>query len=275
MKILNKENFLENSFKGIISYETQSEERDYPYYSTQNEPFFSLLIDIKGTKTLDQALDNYVKYEILDKDDKDEKKDNRIISEKYKRKIKAKRNCSLKKLGNFVIIRLKRYDFVQKDNGQIYERKIDDYFTFPKEINFKRWTRAYLHSKDSNNNEEMEISDEEKRNLEDNYVDYVLTGVSISQGKISQGHYYSFIMDQKSRDWYKFDDEKVEKFDIENEKKKEFENDCFGDYEYNKSAYLLFYTKKSLLKQEGTIQNINNNNEEVLQNIKKKKMSFI
>jgi ribosomal protein S8 len=50
-KILNKENFLENSFKGKITNEIVSLETEYPYYSQTDESFYSITVDIKNHKT--------------------------------------------------------------------------------------------------------------------------------------------------------------------------------------------------------------------------------
>ncbi|MBR4663997.1 MAG: hypothetical protein IKO93_08995, partial [Lentisphaeria bacterium] len=58
-KQYNKENFLENSFKGKISNEILSLEKEYPYYSHGEEPFFRITLDIKGHKSLEEALDAY------------------------------------------------------------------------------------------------------------------------------------------------------------------------------------------------------------------------
>ena len=69
-KIFNKQDFLERSFKGGISNEILSLEKDYKYYSQITEPFYRITLDIKGNKTLEEALDAYVKGEILDGENK-------------------------------------------------------------------------------------------------------------------------------------------------------------------------------------------------------------
>ena len=69
-KIFGNENFLENSFKGKISNEILSLEKEFDYYSQSDEPFYRITLDIKGHKTLEEALDAYVKGETLDGDNK-------------------------------------------------------------------------------------------------------------------------------------------------------------------------------------------------------------
>jgi len=158
-KQYNKENFLENSFKGKISNEILSLEKEYPYYSHGEEPFFRITLDIKGHKSLEEALDAYVKGEILDGD-------NKYYVDQYKRKISIRKSSSLKMLGNEVIIHLKRFEF---DFVTFNNYKLSDYLKFPTKINFKKWTRAYLRLNDNQDNKIKEdllkITNEEKQNL--------------------------------------------------------------------------------------------------------------
>ena len=49
-----------------ISNEILSLKKEYSYYSQSEEPFFRIIPDIKGYKSLEEALDAYVKGEILE-----------------------------------------------------------------------------------------------------------------------------------------------------------------------------------------------------------------
>ena len=255
-KSYNKENFLENSFKGKISNEILSLEKEYPYYSHGEEPFFRITLDIKGHKTLEEALDAYVKGEILDGD-------NKYYVDEYKRKISIRKSSSLKMLGNEVIIHLKRFefDFVTFDN-----HKLSDYLKFPMKINFKKWTRAYLRLNDNENNKLSEdllkITDIEKLNLIDENMEYILTGILVHGGSnIQSGHYYSYIMDQETGKWHQFNDNTISDYNIGTDLEKE----CFGNMgennvnQYGRTAYLLFYTKKSVFRNKILFENINVN----------------
>ena len=255
-KSYNKENFLENSFKGKISNEILSLEKEYPYYSHGEEPFFRITLDIKGHKTLEEALDAYVKGEILDGD-------NKYYVDEYKRKISIRKSSSLKMLGNEVIIHLKRFefDFVTFDN-----HKLSDYLKFPMKINFKKWTRAYLRLNDNENNKLSEdllkITDIEKLNLIDENMEYILTGILVHGGSnIQSGHYYSYIMDQETGKWHQFNDNTISDYNIGTDLEKE----CFGNMgennvnQYGRTAYLLFYTKKSVFRNKTLFENINVN----------------
>ena len=256
-KTFNKENFLENSFKGKISNEILSLEKEYPYYSQSEEPFFRITLDIKGHKSLEEALDAYVKGEILDGD-------NKYYVEEHKRKISIRKSSSLKMLGNIVIIHLKRFEF---DFITFNNYKLSDYLKFPTKINFKKWTRAFLRLNDNPNNKLSEdllkITDLEKLNLIDDNMDYILTGILVHGGSnIQSGHYYSYIMDQETGRWHQFNDNIISDYDINNELEKE----CFGNLggnninQYGKTAYLLFYTKKSIFRNKNLWENININN---------------
>jgi len=65
----------------VIVNETKSLEADYPYVGLKEEPFFALALDIKDKKSLQEALDLYIKPDILEGDNKYqcEKYDNRLI----------------------------------------------------------------------------------------------------------------------------------------------------------------------------------------------------
>ena len=262
-KSYNKENFLENSFKGKISNEILSLEKEYPYYSQSEEPFFRITLDIKGHKSLEEALDAYVKGEILDGD-------NKYYVEEHKRKISIRKSSSLKILGNVVIIHLKRFEF---DFVTFNNYKLSDYLKFPTKINFKKWTRAFLRR----NNKQLKISDEEKRNLLDENMEYILTGILVHGGSnIQSGHYYSYIMDQETGKWYQFNDNSISDYNIDTDLEKE----CFGNMggnninQYGRTAYLLFYTKKSIFRNKNLLENININ-QAVLKDVYNENINFL
>ena len=266
-KPLGQENFLENSFKGKISNEILSQEKEYPYYSQSEEPFYRITLDIKEHKTLEEALDAYIKGEILDGD-------NKFYVEKYKRKISIRKSCSLKKLGNEVIIHLKRFEF---DFITFTNKKLNDYLKFPKTINFKKWTRAFLRLNDNNISKDLlNITPEEEDNLIDENMDYILTGILIHGGSnLQSGHYYSFIMDQETGKWHQYNDNVISDYNIENDLEKE----CFGNLpekrdDYGKTAYLLFYTNKKCFKNKELLQKIDVN-EYILNDVYNENVNFL
>ena len=85
------EKMLQDSVGGIIGNETKSTEEDYPYIGEREENFYAISLDIKNKKTLQEALDLYIKPDHLEGD-------NKYFCEKHNRKIDAQRRSYLKKL---------------------------------------------------------------------------------------------------------------------------------------------------------------------------------
>ena len=54
----------------MLINETKSIEKDFPYLGQREEPFFALSLDIKNKKSLQEALDMYIKQDILEGDNK-------------------------------------------------------------------------------------------------------------------------------------------------------------------------------------------------------------
>ena len=225
------EDILSSSFKGTIVNEIFSLEKEYPYYSHSDESFIRLTLDIKGHKSIEDALDYFVKDEVLEGE-------NKFFVEKYNRKISISKRSSIKAMSNNVIIHLKRFEF---DYNLFMNNKLNDYIQFPFSINFKKWTQKKL-NKENNDNVDY---------------DYTLTGVLIHSGSsLQHGHYFSFIMDINDKKWYRFDDTVVSEFDINN-----IPIECFGDdnqsnvngYRKCQNAYLLFYTKTSIVNSNSKI----------------------
>ena len=140
-------------------------------------------------------------------------------------------------------------------------KKLNDYLTFPLEINLRKWTRAYLRTTDPNiKSYIINITEEEKENLINEKMDYVLTGILIHSGSnVQAGHYYSLIMDQETGKWHVFNDNNIGIFDIN----KNLESECFGNPsdksgdKFGRGAYLLFYTKKECFRNKNIIKEIN------------------
>ena len=193
--------------------------------------------------------------------------------EKYKKKISIKKRTSLKKIGNQIIIHLKRFEF---DFYTFENNKLNDYLKFPMQLNLKKWTRAFIRQNELNNNEN-DIKEEEKENLDENKMQYELTGILIHSGaNLQSGHYYSLIKSQEDNKWYKFNDNEITEYNIE----KDLEKDCFGNLEskvnqYGKGAYLLFYTKKECLDKYKNFDKESIINENILKEIENENISFL
>ena len=266
-KKFNRANFLENSFKGKITNEIVSLEKDYPYYSQREEPYYRITLDIKGHKKLEEALDAYVKGEILDGD-------NQYFVEKYNKKLPIKKRTSLKKISNQIIITLKRFEF---DFFTFQNNKLNDYLEFPLKINFKKWTRAFLRMNEVEDKNEDKIEEIEKENLIDEKMDYELTGILIHSGaSLQSGHYYSYIKDLDTDKWYEFNDSSINDYDIDKNLKKE----CFGNLnsninQYGRGAYLLFYTKRECIDKYKKNEQKIEIDEKILKKVEEENIEFL
>ncbi|CAD8161453.1 unnamed protein product [Paramecium pentaurelia] len=230
---------------GILGHEIRSLEQDVEFQRETDEVFLTVTIEIKNKKNLEEALDLFIKADVLDGE-------NKYFCEAINRRIDVEKRCYFKKLPNTFIFTLKRFEF---DYNRMLKLKVNDYFEFPSEINMFKWTKDHLI-----NNLQL-----------DDYTDYIykLVGVLIHTGSADSGHYYSFINSQENK-WFEFDDRFVSPFKFENLKQECFggnnqQNDYYNNFDWDsnksKNAYLLFYEKidKQDIQIKGT-------NEKCLQN---------
>jgi ubiquitin C-terminal hydrolase len=99
-------------------------------------------LDIKNKKNIIEALDLYVKPDVLEGD-------NKYLCEKYDKKINAQRRSYLKRLSNTMIINLKRFEF---DYSSMQRLKVNDYCEFPMKLNFKPWTKEGIRERELKEN---------------------------------------------------------------------------------------------------------------------------
>jgi ubiquitin C-terminal hydrolase len=112
-----QEKLLSEILGGEIVNEIKSLEEEYEYISQRPEPFFSIQLDIKNKKSIEEALDSYVKPDILEGD-------NKYHCEEYDKKIKVQKRAFLNKTSNTLIINLKRFEF---DYTTFRRYKVNDY----------------------------------------------------------------------------------------------------------------------------------------------------
>ena len=246
------EKLLKEIFGGEICSEIKSLEDEYEYVSQTIEPFFSVQLDIKNKKSIQEALDFYIKPDILEGD-------NKYYCEKYDKKIKVHKRAFVNKASNTLIINLKRFEF---DFNTLQKYKVNDYCEFPMELNIKPWTKEGIEEKESKKQKQKEKSDfdsddglpenelEEKKNDEeekkkaadeaeedkeekedrsnkdendDKLYEYEVVGVVVHSGGAEGGHYYSYIKDREKGKWFEFNDTQVKPFDL-----KDLAEETFG-----------------------------------------------
>lgn len=225
LKGTEQEKLLRDNLGGSIVHEIISTEEEFPYRGEREEDFFRLSLEIKNKSNLFEALDLYVKEDLLEGN-------NKYDCEMHGRKVNAQKRCLIKSLANTVVLHLKRFEF---DFTTMQRYKINDSCEFPTTINFRPWAKP-------------------QPELADDYYIFDLAGVLVHSGIAEAGHYYSYIKDRKTGLWYEFNDKIVTPFNIANLKE-----ECFGGtstfsdwqvFSKSRNAYILFYERSKPLPVE-------------------------
>ena len=230
---------LENHLKGtnnenLIKYFFQGRNTDYltfkencNHHRKNDISFYSIQLQIMNKKNIYESLDSIIDGELMSDD-------NAIFCQECNKKIPAIKHQNFKILPRMLIFVLKRFQFNYNTMTKI---KINDYYEFPIDLDMTNYTSDYLNNKDN--------FDKSKVNNM-----YKLKGIVVHSGNCEGGHYYSFIFDNNSNQWFEFNDSIVTKFNIENLEKETFGGfDIFVDKNNEKkipksrNAYLLFYEK--------------------------------
>ncbi|CAK7566532.1 MAG: hypothetical protein SEPTF4163_004479 [Sporothrix epigloea] len=226
-------------FGGHIVQQVRSKECEH--VSERLEPFSAIQCDIKGKATLQESLEAYVEGEVMEGD-------NKYKCSSCDRHVDAVKRACLKDIPDHLIFHLKRFDF----NLRTLQRsKINDYFSFPHELDMRPYTIDQLSSPSEKQTPDI----------------FELVGVLVHSGTAESGHYYSYIRERPSSKtdeaWLEFNDDTVLPWDHAL-----MESMCFGgssgrstnSYENDNnygvsaekaySAYMLFYQRSSSLAQE-------------------------
>lgn len=271
LKCTKYENLFKYTFSGTISNEVIC--KGCPHYSETKEVFQSIIIQVKNKKNIEESLDAFIQCEMMEGE-------NSYNCEKCEKKVSALKRQCIKILPKVLVLVLKRFEY---DYDTMQKNKINDYCEFPLELNMEKYTQEFLREKNSQNlpnqnNENIEYTDNSiggasvnlnpeikiEENLNNNpCYTYDLTGVVIHTGTTERGHYYSFAKNEKGK-WHEFNDTNVSPFNLE-----DLEDEAFGGTQYyfnNKTrkneliekstnAYVLFYTRKDVIKAVDEIEN--------------------
>ncbi|KAL4464023.1 hypothetical protein ABPG74_005960 [Tetrahymena malaccensis] len=175
--------------KGQIKHLFQGKIQNYikcinvEYESVREESFFEISLNLKGCKNIYESLDDYVKEELLEKDNKYDTGDERY------QKQDAKKGIKILELPPVLFFHLKRFQFDYQTGRNI---KIVDQHQYYEEIDMTKY-----------------IANPTK----DECYKYQLFAVLVHSGDFSSsGHYYAYIRpDPKQNNWFKFNDSIVEK----------------------------------------------------------------
>ncbi|KAG5753866.1 hypothetical protein H9Q70_003503 [Fusarium xylarioides] len=214
----------------------QVKSKECEHISERLEPFSAIQCDIKGKGTLAESLQAYVDGEVMEGD-------NKYKCSTCDRHVDAVKRACLKDVPDNVIFHLKRFDFNLRT---LQRNKINDYFSFPDQIDMRPYTIEHLSNPKSDIEEDI----------------FELVGVLVHAGTAESGHYYSYIRERPTSSnrplWVEFNDDLVTPWDPA-----QMEYSTFGGtdhrpiydnngilYDKNFSAYMLFYQRSSSLRAE-------------------------
>lgn len=170
---------VQDLFRGNVSHVTTCSKcgRDSEA-SAKMEDFYELELNVKGLKTLDESLDDYLSVEELHGD-------NQYFCDSCGTRVDATRSIKLRSLPDVLNFQLKRCVFLPKTT---MKKKITSPFCFPGELNMQR-----------------RLSEPSQLGLI-----YDLSAVLIHKGTaVNSGHYIALIKDENTGQWWEFDDEHV------------------------------------------------------------------
>ncbi|GMI92284.1 ubiquitin-specific protease 13 [Hibiscus trionum] len=194
------------------------------YKSTRKESFYDLQLDVKGCRDVYASFDKYVEVERLEGD-------NKYHAGQYGLQD-AKKGVLFSDFPPVLQLQLKRFEYDFLRDTMV---KINDHYEFPLQLDLDRDDGKYLSPE----------ADRSVRNL------YTLHSVLVHSGGVHGGHYYAYIRPTLSNQWYKFDDERVTKEDMERALEEQYGGEelpqmkpGFNNTKYS-NAYMLVYIRES------------------------------
>jgi len=199
--------------------------------------FRDLSLNVEGQQTLNNSLKAYLKEEVLDGNDQ-------YYCKRCEGKQKAMRQICLTALPSVLNFRLIRFVY---DRQSMQKKKLDTYSRFPQTLDMGQ----YLNLPDKPN-----VSSRENYN-------YHLYAVLIHKGPSANcGHYVAQIKDNTTKQWYQFNDDKVDKLihkgihlfiDDDSKKLKSTKTDKnYVDEFLSNEAYMLVYMKDTKAEELNT-----------------------
>lgn len=202
-------------YKGIMYDYIKTRNTEKLIERIQEAIYLDIQLVIRDVKSIEEALDNYVKPEILEGDCqwRCEALDNKMVD--------AEKGFQFKTLPYILTLQLKRFDYDPITWNRV---KLSNYVSFPFELDMSKYV-----------NEEKQI--------------YELFSVLIHAGSENSGHYFAYIKSFENGKWYNFNDDNVT--EIQEEKIKEMyggkeDVKSYGSRQWKIStnAYMLLYRKK-------------------------------
>ncbi|XP_024527691.1 ubiquitin carboxyl-terminal hydrolase 26 [Selaginella moellendorffii] len=175
---------VQNLFRGTFSYVTKcSSCGKESGASDQFVDFYELEVNVKGFSSLEESLDDYLNEEKLSGE-------NQYFCEYCKARVDATHSTKLRLLPPVLNFQLKRFVFNLKTSTK---KKVTSKFMFPKVLDMER--RVSPVTSDGSPGEPAH---------------YDLFAILMHKGNMaSSGHYVVHIRDERTGQWWQFDDEEV------------------------------------------------------------------
>ncbi|KAL4658673.1 ubiquitin carboxyl-terminal hydrolase 48 isoform X1 [Arapaima gigas] len=218
----NLHNVIQQQFCGQFAYVTVCNQCGRA--SLLPSRFYELELNIQGHKQLTDCITEFLKEEKLEGD-------NRYFCESCQSKQNATRRIKLQTLPRTLNLQLMRFVF---DRQTGHKKKLNTFISFPEILDMG----AFLEQKDTK-------------------CLYELSAVLIHRGVSAySGHYIAHVRDARTGDWYKFNDEEIEKMegkklqlgieeDIADTKSQTRKPKCGKGYHCSRNAYMLVYKQWS------------------------------
>uniref|UniRef100_A0A671W7C8 Ubiquitin carboxyl-terminal hydrolase 48 n=1 Tax=Sparus aurata TaxID=8175 RepID=A0A671W7C8_SPAAU len=220
-KNTNLQNVIQRQFCGQFSYVTVCNQCGRS--SALPSRFYELELNIQGHKNLTECVTEFLKEEKLDGE-------NRYFCESCQSKQNATRRIKLHSLPPTLNLQLMRFVF---DRQTGHKKKLNTFISFPEQLDMG----PFLEGKPCT------IS-----------CVYELSAVLIHRGiSAYSGHYIAHVKDARTGDWYKFNDEEIEKMEgkklqlgieediAETVKSQTRKPKCSKGYHCSRNAYMLVY----------------------------------
>uniref|UniRef100_A0A3B4YJQ0 Ubiquitin carboxyl-terminal hydrolase 48 n=1 Tax=Seriola lalandi dorsalis TaxID=1841481 RepID=A0A3B4YJQ0_SERLL len=216
----NLQNVIQRQFCGQFSYVTVCNQCGRS--SALPSRFYELELNIQGHKNLTECVTEFLKEEKLDGE-------NRYFCESCQSKQNATRRIKLHSLPPTLNLQLMRFVF---DRQTGHKKKLNTFISFPEQLDMG----PFLEGKP------------------DQKCVYELSAVLIHRGiSAYSGHYIAHVKDARTGDWYKFNDEEIEKMEgkklqlgieediAETVKSQTRKPKCSKGYHCSRNAYMLVY----------------------------------
>ncbi|XP_075952864.1 ubiquitin carboxyl-terminal hydrolase 48 isoform X1 [Anarhichas minor] len=214
------QNVIQRQFCGQFSYVTVCNECGRS--SALPSRFYELELNIQGNKNLTECVTEFLKEEKLDGE-------NRYFCESCQTKQSATRRIRLHSIPPTLNLQLMRFVF---DRQTGHKKKLNTFISFPEQLDMG----PFLEGK------------------QDQKCVYELSAVLIHRGiSAYSGHYIAHVKDARTGDWYKFNDEEIEKMEgkklqlgteediAETVKSQTRKPKCSKGFHCSRNAYMLVY----------------------------------